>query len=40
MAEIVLPYKDVNIQLLCPPCNIAKSYKDPIVFMQELGKLL
>ena len=29
-----------NIQLLCPTCNMRKSAKDPIDFMQENGKLL
>lgn len=29
-----------NLQLLCPPCNLAKSDRDPIVHMQSLGKLL
>ena len=29
-----------NLQILCPPCNLAKSAKDPIVFAQELGLLL
>lgn len=29
-----------NIQLLCPACNMRKSAKDPIDFMQENGKLL
>jgi 5-methylcytosine-specific restriction endonuclease McrA len=29
-----------NIQLLCPPCNVRKSAKDPIAFMQERGFLL
>lgn len=29
-----------NIQLLCPPCNLAKSYKHPVDFMQSLGRLL
>lgn len=30
----------LNIQLLCPRCNVRKSAKDPIVFMQSLGFLL
>lgn len=29
-----------NIQLLCPPCNQSKGAKDPIVFMQSLGRLI
>lgn len=29
-----------NLQLLCPPCNLAKNAKDPIAFMQERGFLL
>lgn len=29
-----------NLQLLCLPCNRRKSNKDPIRFMQELGRLL
>lgn len=29
-----------NIQLLCPPCNVRKSAKDPIAYMQSLGRLL
>lgn len=29
-----------NIQLLCGTCNVRKSAKDPIAFMQELGFLL
>jgi 5-methylcytosine-specific restriction endonuclease McrA len=29
-----------NLQLLCPPCNLAKRAKDPIDFAQELGKLI
>ncbi len=29
-----------NIQILCNRCNLRKSYKDPIVFAQELGRLL
>lgn len=28
-----------NVQLLCPSCNLRKSAKDPIVFMQERGFL-
>jgi 5-methylcytosine-specific restriction endonuclease McrA len=29
-----------NLQVTCPPCNQHKSAKDPIVFMQELGRLI
>jgi 5-methylcytosine-specific restriction endonuclease McrA len=29
-----------NLQLLCPPCNLSKSAKDPIDFMQSKGFLL
>lgn len=29
-----------NIQLLCPTCNVRKSAKDPIEFMQSRGFLL
>jgi 5-methylcytosine-specific restriction endonuclease McrA len=29
-----------NLQLLCPPCNLKKAAKDPIRFMQEMGRLL
>lgn len=29
-----------NVQLLCPQCNIRKSAKDPIAFMQSRGFLL
>jgi 5-methylcytosine-specific restriction endonuclease McrA len=29
-----------NIQLLCPTCNLSKGAKDPIDFMQSLGRLL
>lgn len=29
-----------NIQLLCAPCNLKKSAKDPIEHMQSLGRLL
>lgn len=29
-----------NLQLLCPPCNLAKNSKDPIDFMQSKGFLL
>jgi len=29
-----------NIQILCPPCNLKKNAKDPIVWAQENGRLL
>lgn len=29
-----------NVQALCPPCNLSKSAKDPIEFMQSRGFLL
>jgi 5-methylcytosine-specific restriction endonuclease McrA len=29
-----------NLQLLCAPCNLKKSNKDPLIFMQENGYLL
>jgi 5-methylcytosine-specific restriction endonuclease McrA len=29
-----------NLQGLCPPCNLRKSAKDPIQFLQEIGLLL
>lgn len=29
-----------NLQILCPPCNLHKSDRDPIVHMQSLGMLL
>ncbi len=29
-----------NIQLLCPPCNMRKSNKDQIDYMQSIGRLL
>ena len=29
-----------NLQILCPTCNLRKSAKDPIAFMQSLGRLL
>ena len=32
--------EDYNIQLLCQTCNSKKSAKDPITYMQSLGKLL
>jgi 5-methylcytosine-specific restriction endonuclease McrA len=32
--------KRSNLQLLCGPCNGSKGPKDPIEFMQSLGRLL
>lgn len=29
-----------NLQILCPPCNMKKYDKDPVVFAQEIGRLL
>jgi 5-methylcytosine-specific restriction endonuclease McrA len=29
-----------NLQLLCPPCNYSKNARDPIDFMQSIGRLL
>jgi 5-methylcytosine-specific restriction endonuclease McrA len=29
-----------NLQVLCPPCNLKKSAKDPIVWANENGRLL
>ncbi len=34
------PHEPSNLQLLCPPCNLAKHAKDPIDFMQSRGYLL
>lgn len=31
---------DINIQLLCASCNLQKSAKHPVTFMQERGFLL
>jgi 5-methylcytosine-specific restriction endonuclease McrA len=28
-----------NIQILCPPCNLKKSAKDPYLFAQSMGRL-
>lgn len=33
-------HENVNLQLLCPTCNLSKGAKDPVDFMQSLGKLL
>jgi 5-methylcytosine-specific restriction endonuclease McrA len=33
-------HKPKNLQILCPPCNLAKSARDPIKHMQSLGRLL
>ncbi|AOG22403.1 HNH endonuclease [Acidovorax sp. RAC01] len=33
-------HSPLNIQLLCPTCNVRKSAKDPIDFMQSRGYLL
>jgi 5-methylcytosine-specific restriction endonuclease McrA len=33
-------HKPDNIQILCPSCNVRKSSKDPINYMQSLGFLL
>lgn len=30
----------LNLQLLCPPCNLSKSARDPVEFMQSKGFLL
>lgn len=30
----------INLQLLCPRCNVRKSAKHPVEFMQEMGFLL
>lgn len=29
-----------NFQILCRPCNLKKAAKDPVDFMQSLGRLL
>jgi hypothetical protein len=33
-------HKPANLQLLCAPCNLRKSSKDPIDYMQSIGRLL
>lgn len=33
-------HEPTNIQLLCPTCNVRKSAKHPVDYMQELGFLL
>jgi len=33
-------HEDVNIQLLCPHCNLVKNKKHPVDFMQSIGRLL
>lgn len=33
-------HKSSNIQLLCPTCNVRKSSRDPVDYMQSLGRLL
>jgi len=33
-------HEDHNIQLLCPSCNHRKGARDPIEYMQSLGRLL
>jgi 5-methylcytosine-specific restriction endonuclease McrA len=33
-------HEALNIQILCPTCNVRKSAKDPIQYMQERGFLL
>lgn len=34
------PHQSKNVQLLCPTCNRRKGAKDPIEYMQSLGRLL
>lgn len=33
-------HRAANVQLLCPTCNVRKSSRDPIDYMQSLGRLL
>ncbi len=33
-------HEPANLQLLCAPCNLAKSSRDPVEHMQSLGRLL
>lgn len=33
-------HKARNVQLLCGSCNVRKSAKDPIAYMQQIGRLL
>jgi len=33
-------HKPSNLQLLCGPCNLRKSDRDPVIHMQSLGRLL
>lgn len=33
-------HRPANLQLLCAPCNVRKSAKDPIAYMRELGRLI
>ena len=33
-------HEPLNIQLLCPTCNVSKSAKDPVLYMQSRGFLL
>ena len=33
-------HERLNIQLLCPPCNLRKSSRNPITFAQLEGRLL
>ena len=45
-ADHIMPIKlggkheSSNIQILCPPCNVSKSAKHPVDYMQERGFLL
>lgn len=33
-------HTEANLQLLCPPCNLRKGAKPPLLYARELGKLL